>query len=768
MKLDVGDLVGPYRVVAVLGAGAMGEVYRAHDSRLSRDVALKVVPDHIAADPEMLVRFEREVRAVAALSHPNVLAIYDVGKHGGLIYAVMEHVPGRTLRARMAAGLTSAATNDVIRQMAAGLAAAHAKQIVHRDLKPDNILVDDSGHLKILDFGLAKIAPLGRAGADQLETQLATSAGVVLGTLAYMAPEQARGVDVDHRADIFSFGAIAYELLVGHPPFLRDTPAETIAALLSVETIDPAVISAMPPLMGRLVSQCLAKPAVDRLESLAGVADLLAGPVTSALPGAALTLSAAPLRSIAVLPFADMTVARDFDYFCEGMADEISSALSRVAGLRVVARTSAFRFKNRTDDVRDIGRALGVDTILEGSVRVAGARMRVTAQMVNAADGYQLWSERFDRDTADVFAVQDEIAMAVCRLMASTLAAPRAARSTDATMAWLAPGAALVEPAQRPSNLEAYTAYLRGRHHWSRRTETGLERSLACFGEALALEPGYAPALAGIADSHVMLALYGVRSPAEVMPVAREAARSALAADPRLANAHASLGCVLALHDWAWDQADASFARALEIDPNLATAWQWRAMHVWLPRGRFDVAAASLERAIDLDPISPAIGASLALSAFFADDFDRSLAHLDRGIGLDPAAPLPHFFRAMVLTELDRGEEALSSLGHAIETGGRRPEVVAAMALARARAGDQSGARTCLEELRSLRSSRFVSSATMAMAHMALGEHRAAVDELERAADERATDLVWLNVRPAFRPLRSEPRFQDLVARLGL
>jgi tetratricopeptide (TPR) repeat protein len=378
--------------------------------------------------------------------------------------------------------------------------------------------------------------------------------------------------------------------------------------------------------------------------------------------------------------------------------------------------------------------------------------MRITAQLVNAADGYQLWSERFDRDSTDVFAVQDEIARTVTRTLTDTLAG--AYRTLDQT--------------SRPANFDAYSAYLKGRHQWSRRTEAGLTRSLDYFQEAIGIDAAYAPAWAALADSYVTLAIYGVRAPAEVMPRARDAAERALGISAHQASAHASIACVEALHDWAWDRADHSFARALAIDPNLAVASQWRAMHHLLPLGRFDEAIAALIRAQELDPLSPAISASLALCAAFAGQQDRALGELDRALHLDADTPLLHYFKGRTLADGGDHDGALRSFDAASRAGGGGPELVGAIGYSQARRGDRAAAQTALQELTALAASRYVSPVSIAQVHVGLDEPDAANDALERAADLRATDLVWIAVRPLFRPLFATPRFQAVLARMGL
>ena len=767
MSLAAGARLGPYRILRRLGAGAMGVVYQAHDDRLGRDVAIKVLPDGVAADEDMVARFEREVRAIAALSHPNVLGIYDIALGGAPTYAVMELVRGRELRDLLQAGPLPAETAvDYARQLARGLAAAHARGVVHRDLKPENVLVTGEGLLKILDFGLAKFDPLGLGGGNDA-TLFGTVPGVVLGTLAYMAPEQLRGEVVDHRADIFAWGAILFEMLAGRPPFGRATAAETIAALLSDAGPDEAALASMPPAIGALVADCLAKAAAGRPESAAAaLARLDAGAAGGTWIAAATTapsratgetaVATAPAagtpRAIAVLPFADMSPARDQDYFCEGMAEEIIATLARVRGLRVVARTSAFRFKGQQADVREIGRALGVEAVLEGSVRTAGGRMRVTAQLVSAADGYQLWTERFDGDAADVFAVQDAIAGAVSEMLTASIATHHRT----------------IVPPSRPASLDAYTLYLKGRHLWSRRTGASLQRSLACFRDALEADAGYAQAWAGLADSYLTIGLYGLQAPSDAMPLAADAACRALAQHPDLAAAHATLASVSALHDWDWPAAAEGFDRALAADPNLAVGWQWRAMHLHVPQRRFTDAGADLARAAELDPMSPAVAASRGLHAHLSGDAAGGIALLDQAIERDPRAAVLHFFRGLVLADEGRPAEATAAIALALAHGDRTPEMAAATGYAAAASGRREGADAALAELAGLAASRYVSPVIGAQIRARLGETDAALDALERAADLRAPDLVWIAARPAFRSLHGHPRFERLLARVGL
>jgi serine/threonine protein kinase len=456
MPLRPGTRLGPYEVLALLGAGGMGEVYRARDTRLNREVAVKVLPERLAGEPEALARFRREAQAIAALSHPNILAIHDFGE---VAYAVTELLEGETLQARLGKDLPSIReTIDYALQIARGLMAAHARGVVHRDLKPGNVFITSDGHVKILDFGLARFSE--RAGStEELSTvSRHTTPGVIMGTVSYMSPEQVRGQSADHRSDVFSLGVVLYEMLGGHRPFQGDTGADTMSAILIQAPQDLSRLRpGIPPSLDRVVRRCLEKAVGDRFQSSR---DLVFALETISDARAPATSVAAPDRShsIAVLPFTNMSPDPEQEYFCEGIAEEIINALTKIEGLRVASRTSAFQFKGKAQDIRRIGAALNVKTVLEGSVRAAGKRLRITVQLVNVDDGYHLWSERYDREMEDVFAIQDDIASSIVDALRLRLATARTAES------------------RRPADLEAYQLYLKGQHHWYRRERGSIGR----------------------------------------------------------------------------------------------------------------------------------------------------------------------------------------------------------------------------------------------------------------------------------------------------
>ena len=551
MPLNSGSRLGPYEIVAPLGAGGMGEVYRARDPRLGRDVAIKVISETGVTDSDRLRRFEREARAVAALSHPNILAIFDIGV-GDAPFLVTELLEGETLRAILERGpLSVPRTTELSLQLVAGLSAAHARGIVHRDLKPDNIFITADGLLKILDFGLAKHVEPAITGVESV-TRAQTIPGAVLGTVGYMAPEQVRGLDADQRADIFASGAILFEMLTGQRAFRGLSPADTMSAVLNDPPSTLEFNADTPAALARIVRRCLEKDANERFQSardlgfaIESISDI------RAMPGE-LAGKRERTTSIAVLPFVNLSADVENQYFSDGLAEDVINALTRLPGLRVASRTSSFRFRGDVD-VRQVGRDLGVGAILEGSVRRAGARLRVTAQLTNAEDGYHIWSERYDREMADVFEIQDEIVESIINALAPALlgeAQSARRRSTE--------------------NLEAYELYLKGRHFWNQRSPAVVGTAIRCFEEAIGLDPDYALAYAGLADCYSILRVYGWTPTEHSQPRALDAVNKALALDPNLPEAHFSKALYTFHFESHWRAARADFLRALELSPQIA------------------------------------------------------------------------------------------------------------------------------------------------------------------------------------------------------
>jgi eukaryotic-like serine/threonine-protein kinase len=761
MTVGPGSRLGRYELLATIGTGGMGEVFRAQDTRLGRQVAVKVLAPELARDPDMRQRFDREARAVAALSHPNILAIHDVGDEEGVLYAVMELLEGETLRRRLRTGaLPVSATHKVALQVARGLAAAHAKGIVHRDLKPENVFLEARGTVKILDFGLARIDPAGRTTEDDTQVAHQTKAGVVLGTTQYMSPEQVRGLAADTRTDIFSFGTVLYEMLWRVHPFAGPSTADTVSAILREEVMPRAADGTGPvAALERISLRCLQKRPDERFASADVLVLALEGAepdaVTGQLPSdlaVAAVASHETRPSIAVLPFADMSPGRDLDYLCEGIADEIITALMKVPGVRVTARTSAFRFKGTSEDIRTVGQALGASAVLEGSVRSAANRLRISTQLISAEDGYQLWSERFDRTMDDLFAVQDDIAREV----------------TNALQLTLSSGASRKLVSGRTEDPEAYTLYLKGRHFWAKRTEEALRTSVGYFQAAIARDAAFANARAGLAESYVTLGLYGVVTPDDVMPRARAEAQRALETFGASPGALATLGCVQAVYDWAWSEAEQSFRQAIEAGRGAPSPHHWYAINYLVPLGRFTEADRHLRQALDADPLSAPISASAGLRSYFAHQFEQALDEFAKTLAFESSFSAAHFFLGLSLAELGRFEAALAEIEAAVRLSGGSPEMIAAIGYVAARAGMIDRAHEAIGALERLAGERYVSPSLIAQVHTGLGRTEDALDWLERARNGKAADLAWLAVRPVFETLRAAPRFQAIQASMHL
>jgi len=730
-----------YALGRLAGGGGMALVYEARDLKHGRRVAVKVLRPELAAalGPE---RFLREIELAARLQHPHILPIYDSGGSGALLYYVMPFVEGETLRHRLERErrLPVADALRIGREVAEALAYDHAQGVVHRDVKPANILLY-AGHAMVADFGVARA--LHTTADDQL-----TQTGMSVGTPAYMSPEQALGAPgVDGRSDQYSLGCMLYEMLAGDLPFSARTP---LAALVERTRRPPrrlaTIVPAVPESVDRAVLRSLDPDPANRFPAMAAFLDALRDPA----PGTGATGSGATNDwSLAVLPFTNLSQDPENEALSDGLSEELIHALARVGGLRVIARTSAFAMKDKRQDVRAIADALQVRAVLDGSVRRAGTRLRVMVQLVDAASGFELWSERYDRELSDVFEVQDDISRAIVATL---------------TQRMFGEPTRVVHPAT--PYLGAYEAYLQGRFCWNQRSEPSLHNALKHFTTALEIDPSFAGAAAALAECYTSAAIYGAVAASTAMPRAREAAERALGIDPGSGSALAARGSVRALYEHDWAAAERDFLAAVQASPQYPTAHQWYAMNCLVPRRRLDEAAARLARARELDPLSPAIAASSAILRYFAGDAGGALAECRLILGRDPGFGLAYQFIVLALIELGRTREAVEALRHALLLTGGSAEVESALGYAGARAGDEAGAEAALGRLEALASGHYVSPVQRAQVQLALGDTAAALDSLDAAYLERAPEVPLVGLRPVFAPLRGMPRFDALLRRV--
>jgi serine/threonine-protein kinase len=750
MKDHEGQRYGRYEILQRVGRGGMATVYVADDTDLHRQVAVKFLAKKLLDDTDAKDRFEREARAVAALDHPNICTIHEIGAtEDGQPFIVMAYYGAGTLKDHMASGsLPLDEALALALQVAAGLAYAHEKDIAHRDVKPGNLLLTARGDVKIVDFGLAKMA-----GTDITRT------GTIQGTPGYMSPEQALGEGSDHKTDIWALAVVLFEMVTGKVPFSGDGPLAVISAILHGKPRPLSEVAPeLPAQLQGVFDRGLARDPDLRYARMAEFADdlekLRGGQAFQTRAFESHGRSSSP--SVAVLAFEDMSPDQDQAYFCDGIAEEMIGALGRVEGLVVAARTSSFQFKDKSEDVRSIGRQLGVASVLEGTVRKSGNQIRVTAHLVGVEDGYDIWSDRYDRELDDVFAIQDDITARVVLGLREHLLGPQ----TDADETLLLPRVV------RPEKPETYTLYLRGRHLWNKRTATDLERGAEMFRQATESDPGYAPAWAGLADAYVTLGIYGAKAPLEVMPQARAAGERAAELDSSLAEALVSLACVDALFDWNWQQAEDRFRRAIELQPSYATAYQWLGSNCLAPQGRFDEALLELDRAAELDPVSSAIGVSAAWILLLANRFEEAEDRLTSVLEMTPDFALARFFLGRSHAAQAKWDEAVEELERALDLSGASSEVVSALGHTYAVAGQSDHARSLLESL--LDRPDYVSPYLLAQIHCGLGEDEPAMEQLERAAEVRAVDLVWAGVAPAFARIATEPRVAAVLTEAGL
>lgn len=741
----IGKTISHYQIIEKIGEGGMGIVYKAKDTTLERTVAIKFLPRQTATQAEERQRFYIEAKAAAALNHPNIATIHAIEEVEDDVFIVMEYIEGQELKQKIDAGpLPVEDAIHIILQIANGLQEAHKKGIVHRDIKSANIMLTGSGQIKIMDFGLAKV----RGGAQ------VTQIGTTLGTAAYMSPEQARGEDVDHRTDIWSLGVVLYETIAGQLPFKGHYEQ---AVLYSILNEDPESITCLrrgvPTELEAIMNKALAKSPNERYQQVDGMLiDLNVLGKELETKSRQVPKEKCP-PSVAVLPFVNVSPEKENEYFSDGMTEEIIDALTKVEGLRVVSRTSVFAFKGKDQDIRKIGEQLNVSHVVEGSVRKAGNRVRITAQLINIADGYHLWSEHFDREMEDVFTIQEEIAHMIVNALKIKLVrkaeTPLVERSTE--------------------NIKAYNLFLKGRYCWNKRTEAALKQCVNYFEQAIEIDPDYMLAYCGLADAYALLGIaeYGALPPMEVMPKAKAAAVKALEIDNTLAEAQTTVAHVKAFFDWDFTGADKEFNRAIELNPNYPFSHHWYALYLSAME-RHDEAIAEEKRAQELEPLSLIINKNVGTIFYYARKYEQAIEQYKKALELDPDFARTHFFLGLAYISNSMFEEAIAEIKKAITFSGENTVMLALLASAIAMSGKKDEATKILKDLKKRLKRGYVPSFNLAILYMGLDEKASAFEWLEKAYQERSSWLVSLKVEPILDGLRSDPRFTALLKKVGL
>jgi serine/threonine protein kinase/Tfp pilus assembly protein PilF len=765
----ISETVSHYRIIKKLGEGGMGEVYLAEDTRLGRQVALKFLPASYQYDSERRTRFLKEARAASALRSPNIAAIYDLGEHDGAMFIAMEYVEGEALSQRI--DRRTLPTRDVINmaaQIADALAEAHSLGVIHRDVKSSNLMVTERGLVKMLDFGLAKmIGP--EISSDSTDPTVAlggqTAFGVVLGTVSYMSPEQALGRDIDQRSDIFSLGVVIYEMLTGRLPFEGTSSTEIIDSIIHKEPIAIARFNYdVPPELERIVRKCMEKDRERRYHSAREVTidlrNLERDSGTTTITGEAPSRKSQTTRrarsrksidSLAILPIINAGGDPDTEYLTDGITESIINNLSQLPKLRVMARSTVFRYKGKDVDPQRVGQELGVRAALTGRALQRGDLLIIKTELVDTEDGSHLWGEQYNRKLSDIFTIEEEISREISDKLRLKLSGAEKKQLTK----------------RYTENNEAYQLYLKGRFYWNKRTLEGLKKGIEYFQQAIDNDPGYALAYAGLADSYNILVSYSALAPHDAFPKAKAAAIKALELDGRLAEAHTSLAFVKFGYDWDWAEAERGFKQAIQLNPGYSFAHNFYGV-LLAALGRLEEAFVEIKKAHDLDPLSLPINTNLGWLMYLARRYDESIQQYLKTIDLDDGFPLAHRRLAQTYEQTQRYGEADAEFEKAAAFSGDDIELLSARGHFYAIVGETDKAHGVLRQLEAFAQSRYVPSYLVGRIYLGLGDIDRMFDLLEKALDERYGYLAYLNVEPLFDSVRSDPRFAQLIRRVGL
>lgn len=736
----IGKTISHYKILEKLGEGGMGVVYKARDTKLDRDVALKFLPSHLAVSEQDKARFIQEAKAASAINHHNICTVYSIDEHEGQLFIAMEYVDGESLRNKInSATINPKYAIDIGIQIAVGLAAAHEKDIVHRDIKPENVMIRKDGIAQIMDFGLAR-----RAGSVQL-----TKAGGTVGTIAYMSPEQARGEHVDHRTDIWALGVVLYEMLCGKLPFAGEYEQAIIYQIVNQDPLPLTQHQAdLPTEIVRIVSTAMQKEPSLRFQTMSKLRDDLRSLTKQSEGGTMPQVSSDELR-LAVLPLANISLDPNDQFFADGMTEELISRLSKIGRLRVIARTSVMQYKGTTKSVADISRELNVANVIEGSVRKAGDKVRIRIQLVDARSQEHLWSDDYDRDIKDIFAIQTDVAQRVARALEIQL---------------IGDEKRLVEN-EATKNLDAYDLYLKGRYFLGKRTEEGLSKAIAYFQQATARDATYALAYAGTSDAYMVLALLEFLPPHEAFPKAKAAAARAIEIDPSMAEAHASLGVVKFQYDWDWAGAELEFKETLRLNPNYGNGHHYYADFL-KALGRFDEALGEIRKAQQLDPLSLAINTGVGHVLYLSRRYDEAIDQYRKTLELDPNYLQARLWFGRPFLQKEMFEESIRELEAAVELSGGSTIATAMLGHARAASGNRTEALRMLDELMKRSKRQYVPSYWIGMIYVGLGDLDQAFAWFSKACEERSSWLAWMNVEPRFDVLRRDSRFPLLLKKM--